>query len=194
MNIDDALVTIDAGDDLEDQYSCPRGPGIGIGSLSGAMMGNIGAGLVTENPEGWVQPKAPDTKGKADTAPKVAKAGGTGWPAAVTPQKEAWAKDPIDGRMAYRVHSGVTLSGLSATYLNAYERWREIWDFQRQNVKGTYSADNVPIGTLLRMPDEAIANAEKLGVVTPAWKKWLPVAGGVAALGVIGVLVARART
>lgn len=126
------------------------------------------------------------------------------WPSAVPPNRQAWVTDDLSpSGYGYRVHEGVTLSGLAATYLFDPARWREIWDYQSPAFRSRWSPDRIHIGQVLWMPVEAVKTAKKLGLVegkepgnsatteakvavgqkgTSPWA-WVGAAAGAAALG-----------
>lgn len=141
-----------------------------IGSLD-EMMG-IGASDTPDPPPG---PKKPPSQ-----------------PAAVKPTKAAWTANGL-----YILQRGDTLWGLARTYLKAGTRWREIWALQSEAYKAAgcgpfpkRSPDKVCEGDVIVMPDEAKAEARRLGVLSMTTaiggKKGL-LLGGLAAAGV-GVL------
>jgi len=115
-------------------------------------------------------------------------------PAAVKPRKEAWTANGI-----YILQRGDTLWGLARTYLKSGPRWKEIWALQSDSWKsggcGPFprrSPDHVCEGDQLFMPEEAKAEARRLGVLP-----WSSVGAGklalaglaVAALGGVGYYV-----
>jgi len=137
---------------------------------------------------GWEQPPGPDDE-PPDATPKTTDPGDATGPATVTyavkPNPAHWVK--VREGWAYRIHTGATLCGISATYLRSCARWPEIWAIQSAKLKSTYTPTSLPVGTLVLMPPEAVQRARELGVL-PAAKVGagaLPwVVGGVILVGV----------
>jgi hypothetical protein len=72
------------------------------------------------------------------------------------------------GDGTYIVQHGDTLSGLSRIYLGNAARFREIWNIQSSSYRASRgSPDNLVVGDLLVMPNEAVLKAKAMGVFTP---------------------------
>lgn len=126
-------------------------------------------------------------------APPKKKMPGDGYPPGVTASRSSWTEDE-----QYRLSSGETISGIARTYLGDPARWKEIWNLQPTNLRMTRSADNVPVGTLLEMPEDAKKRARELGVlgVSPDTKngiKWAAAAAAAVLLVGGGIALVRSR-
>lgn len=71
------------------------------------------------------------------------------------------------GDGSYIVQRGDTLSGLARLYLGDAGRFREIWNLQNTTYRSQRSPDNIVVGDLLVMPNEAVLRAKAMGVFVP---------------------------
>jgi LysM repeat protein len=71
------------------------------------------------------------------------------------------------GDGSYIVQRGDTLSGLARLYLGDAGRFREIWNLQNATYKSQRTPDNIVVGDLLVMPNEAVLRAKAMGVFVP---------------------------
>lgn len=71
------------------------------------------------------------------------------------------------GDGSYIVQRGDTLSGLARLYLGDAGRFREIWNLQNTTYRSQRTPDNIVVGDLLVMPNEAVLRAKAMGVFVP---------------------------
>lgn len=82
----------------------------------------------------------------------------------LTAKPAGWAR----GDGTYIVQAGDTMSGLARLYLGNAARFPEIWNIQSSAYRSKRkSADNIVVGDVLTMPNEAVLQAQHMGVFTP---------------------------
>lgn len=67
----------------------------------------------------------------------------------------------------YVIAGGDTLTGLAITYLGEGARWKELWNMQPQSYRFTHSPDDLNVGQMWPMPQEASDKAKLLSQEIP---------------------------
>lgn len=163
-----------------------------VAAKSGATFALMNPGQVASDINSWREGQPPPAQGVQPGQSAKPPSGG-GWPAPETPDPQWWKEDPtIPSGWGYRVHYGVTLSGLAATFLGMPERVKELWAAQPSHIRDKYTMSAIPVGTVLWMPAEAVERGRALGVVPrlgKSTKRILLIAGGAVAVVGIGTAI-----
>jgi hypothetical protein len=107
----------------------------------------------------------------------------------VTPNSKWWKK--VNEGWAYQIHTGATLCTIAVTYLGSCGRAPEIYAYQSAAFRKKWKADAIPVGTLVLATPGMVEKARALGLIpaTETGVGWPYVAGGVAVVTVVGVLL-----